>query len=1092
MNIKYKYNFLFFFSIWFIVNSMQGNLFAEQMLFYKHKEAMNNAFRQFDTLPKGWKQLERSAAFWQRHLNENGEMTSPKYLYTEAKTFLDKQLETPKDVIPNLFRYPLTKNKENLKQVQDDNFLEAKKWELLGPEISLLDYGNGKVNCVYASPVNCSLLFLGSASGGLWRSTNAGDSWEVIEWTDFISNGIMDIAISPSNPNIMYATSGDPYGVGLFKSYSLGVLKSVDGGQVWNLLMPTLDFADSLAFFEILVHPENPDIVITTTNRNILKSTDGGITWREVLSDGYFRDMKFMPSNPDVIYATTMTGYEIGGAKIFMSKDCGESWEEVAEFPFGRRIEVDVTPQNPYSLYALVGSYTTRNGAEGLYKFNFSTAIPTIDTIFNINDTTEDGKRKPNNATNYITAQSFHNLTIGVSPLDSNFIIIAGVYCGMTTDGGKTWKSVGTGHPDHHDIKFIDSFIYVCQDGGIDKIGYNEFLDQSNKKIKDCSKGLAITQYYRVGAHSFVPKRVMGGSQDNGTHLLNNEQWSHIGGGDGMTCQFHPLNPDRQYTSSQRGTWGINEKFPWITTFKYTNHSVDTFLIIGENVYDVCYKYDMIDGVMKWERYTNKLSDFGPWEWESPDTRALSYSQTDRNYLYAARGGELYITDNYGQSWKDIINTTAPISCIYVSEDNPDVFWFSCMGNVKNEKVYFYENGTITNLSYNLPNIAVNSVAFYPLDSALFIGTDMGVMCLKNGSEEWELFSDGMPFASVMDLQYVKQTGLLYAATWGRGMWCLKLNDCYTEPPILNFLKDTIICTNTFPIIAYLKNKEKGSKYIWNNGWTEDVLLINTYGEYCLYKESPDGCGSASIKITVARKYEGSNVARLLTRNPACEGDTIKYVVNKNSFPYLFEWSDGTISDTIKLTKPTELYITFDAPNHPCINTFFVDSVRFVKPLNTTPHITQIGSVLVCEEVANSYEWFIDGISQGIDSKNYIFIERPGKYELVIRDKNYCASMAQAVIIYPPINTNSIVQANIHPNPSSDKVIIELFYDGNDIADINFYDANGGFIDSYDDGVRLNRYFCDEVDFSAMSSGVYYIVVKIKDYQKSFRVIIER
>ncbi|MCL2039897.1 MAG: hypothetical protein FWG85_05655 [Bacteroidetes bacterium] len=1045
---------------------------AEQVLFYEHKEAMNNALKQFDSLPKGWKQLERSASFWQRRLNQNGEITSPKCLYNEAKTFLDKQL------------------KKN-----NDHLLTSEKWELLGPEISLMDFGNGKVNCVYASPINDSLLFLGSASGGLWRSTNAGDSWQVIEWTDFISNGIMDIAISPSHPNIMYATSGDPYGVNLFKSYSLGVLKSVDGGNVWDLLMPTLDFADSLAFFEILVHPENPDIVITTTNKNILKSIDGGITWSEVLADGYFRDMKFMPNNPDVIYATNMMGYEIGGCKMFMSKDCGESWNEIAEFPLGRRIELEVTPQNPYSLYVLVGSYTTRKGAEGLYKFNFSNDTIIIDTIFNINNITfvdEDGDLKPNNATNYINGQSFHNLTIGVSPLDSNLIIVGGVYCAMTTNGGKTWSGLSTGHPDHHDIKFIDTFIYLSHDGGIDRIGVNELLSQTNKRSKDCSKGLAITQYYRVGPHNFIPNKVMGGSQDNGTHFLYNEIWSHVGGGDGMFCQFHPLIPDKRYMSTQRTSWGINEKFPWISTFLYTTHSLDTFLIIGENVYEVFYQRDTTDGVIRNNRHSNKLSDFFPWGWYDPDTRALAYSPTDKNYIYAARGGHLHITNNYGEDWQDIISLNAPISCINVSENNPEVFWFSCMGNVENEKVYKYNNGEITNLSYNIPNIAVNSVAFYPLDSSLFIGTDMGVMRLRNGNTEWELFSNGMPYTSVMDIKYIKQTGLLYAVTWGRGMWSIKLNDCWTEPPILNFLVDTIICTSNFPVIAYLKNKEKGSKYIWNDGSTDEVLLIYNYGEYCLYKESAEGCGSVSVKITVARKYEGTNVARLLSRNPACIGDTVKYVANKNSFPYSFEWSNGSTVDTIKITENTDLYITFDAPNQPCINTFFIDNVRFVAPAFSTPTISQVGNVLICDEEASIYEWFIDGVSQGIDNKNYIFIETPGVYELIIRDKNYCVSSAEPITIYPPINNNTIVRANIHPNPSSGKVIMELFYDGNDIADISFYDGLGGFIDSYDSGVRINHYFYDELDFSDMQSGVYYILVKIKDYQKAFRIVIKR
>lgn len=1028
--------------------------------FWEIKEKIDNYLDTYKILPKGWKQYKRAEAFWQNRLLPDGKMTSAKFLLNELNSFLASE-----------------------KQNNNNYFAANKPWTAVGPFVPPSKYGNGKINCITIDPQNDSIIWIGAVSGGIWRSTDKGNSWNVIPFTDMLSNGIMDIAIAPSDPNIMYATSGDAYWTNLFKSYSLGVLKSTNRGKTWEMMTQPLDFADSLSFYKILVHPQNPDIVYASTNRSILKTVDGGKKWETILSGYYFRDMKFKPNNPDIIYASSMCNWSVGGASIYMSENAGKNWEIIKTYNDARRIELAVTPAKPDLLYALTGYYFTYGGMEGLYVYKTNENI--WNTILNRNNQTP-------NYQDFVFAQSFHNLAIGVSPTDENFIFIGGVYLGYTTDGGKTWIKKESSHCDNHIILFHDSTIYCANDGGINKTSYNEMYNKdNNSKWIDISNTLNITQYYRLGAHPYTDKLLLAGCQDNGTHLLSDGNWYHYSGGDGMECQFNPKYPQKIKTTSQRGG-GLNveDNFAWVTTFIINPLTPDTTLICGKNVWVQSYKDTNVINTC--------ISNFIETDFPN-ELRTIAISQKDKNYIYTASVYRLYYTKDYGTNWEEIYNSKATVTSITVSPDNPELFWTTHAGHFIGEKVSEFRNGERKNISYNLPNVSINCAAYHIKEKILFIGTDIGVFKLENGSEKWELFNDNMPYLCVNELEYVPTTGYLYAATWGRGVWKVRLENCDAIAPTINRAGQITICRQDLPIIIYKTSKQDGYKYFWCNGVETDTLTINETGKYYLIGVSPEGCSEVSeiFDVKVIDIPPDQYKITLLNHNPACIGDTVKYKLwqikytDETYTPYTYVWSNGCNDTIVNITEPTDLSITV-TNSIGCSQTFFVDTVKFLAP-PPIPKITKYSNLLVCHDSAYTYKWLFNGELINNDGKNFVAINYPGNYQVGIKREDIpCFSFSDVFEIkMPDTETDRILKANITPNPNTGEFNLEVFYEGDkEILEINLYDSNGGRINNKK--IKINKYSDEKFDLSNYASGKYFFELKIKDYKRIISFIIDR
>jgi len=220
--------------------------------------------------------------------------------------------------------------------------------------------GVGRINCIAFHPTDPNLFYVGAPSGGVWKTINGGATWTTT--TDQLpSLGVSDIGINLLNPNILYVVTGDKDGGNTCPTYSFGILKSIDAGATWVETGLVHETSSTIRMRRILVHPTNPDILITAGGPGIYRSTDAGATWTQVSTGDYF-DLEFKPNDPTVLFACSSNS-------IFKSTDTGLTFEKVSEgLPSSGvgRIEMAVTKANPNVIYAVLSN--SDSGFKGLYK----------------------------------------------------------------------------------------------------------------------------------------------------------------------------------------------------------------------------------------------------------------------------------------------------------------------------------------------------------------------------------------------------------------------------------------------------------------------------------------------------------------------------------------------------------------------------------------------------------------------------------------------------------------------------------------------------------------------------------------------------
>ena len=246
-------------------------------------------------------------------------------------------------------------------------------WQYIGPGntpvniVSNQKSGNGRINCIAFHPSNPNIIYAGAPSGGLWLSYAGGGSWETT--TDKLASlGVSDIVIDYTNPNNIYLVTGDG---DAGETYSVGVIKSTDGGQNWQ---PTgLQFLTSqyVYFRRIIMHPAKPLTMFAASSKGIYKTTDGWQTY-SIVAEGFYTDIMFAPNDPQTIYATTYNNN--GGAAIVRSTGGGDVGTfQVVSGPLNLnlsadRIKLAVTPAQPDAIYALASDQNNLSGFLGLYK----------------------------------------------------------------------------------------------------------------------------------------------------------------------------------------------------------------------------------------------------------------------------------------------------------------------------------------------------------------------------------------------------------------------------------------------------------------------------------------------------------------------------------------------------------------------------------------------------------------------------------------------------------------------------------------------------------------------------------------------------
>ncbi len=689
----------------------------------------------------GWKQFKRWEYFMESRVYPTGRLPEPDFVSREYKKYLKQ--------------YPKSTHKKS-----------NADWTPKGPgswNTTSYNPGLGRVNCVTVAPNDANIICIGAPSGGFWKSVDGGLTWYTT--TDSLTVlGVSAIAIDPTNSDIIYIATGDGDGGA---TYSIGVLYSTDGGYTWNTTGLNWQITQSRRISKLLIHPINPDILIAATNNGIYKTNNAGVTWN-LIQSGNFKDMEFKPGDPSTIYAC--------GSSYYKSTDTGNSFNQVTSgVPASysvNRLAIAVTPANPDYVYMLAGS-SSNSGFYGLYRStNSGTSFSTMSTTPNILGYSSNGTSTG--------GQSSYDLAIAVSPNNADEIYTGGINIWRSNDGGTTWSinaywyypepAYPYVHADCHSLDFYGPILYSGCDGGIFK------TSNGGSTWEDISAGLYITQFYRIGGFPGNSELIIGGTQDNGTNRFNTGQWTHVLGADGMEAAIDYSNPSTMYAAIQYGGLrrsydggdsfssienNINENGGWVTPYVLDPIDPNTIYAGFVNVWKSTNQGD----------FWTKISSFGG------TLRSLAISQSNPDYIYAATSSSIRRTTNGGVSWTNInagLPTSASITYITISDIDPEKIWVTFSGFSNGNKVFTSTTGgdTWTNISGSLPNIPVNCIVHQSnSNDGIYIGTDLGIYYKNNNSNDWELFSNNLPNVIVRELEIHYASGLIRAATYGRGLW---------------------------------------------------------------------------------------------------------------------------------------------------------------------------------------------------------------------------------------------------------------------------------------------------------------------------------
>jgi photosystem II stability/assembly factor-like uncharacterized protein len=704
---------------------------------------------------EGYNQFKRFEYFYESRLAEDGHLPSADINFKTWETYLKN------------YKYSGSRNSQS-------------NWLPSGPSApsNSAPYQNiGRVNCMAFHPTNPNILWVGTPAGGIWKTTNHGDSW--IPMTDNMPNlGVSSIVIDPTNPDIIYWATGDGDGRNTF---TIGVLKSVNGGAAWYTTGFTSLLYTQHRIFKMVMHPTDRNTLLIATTNGIWKTTNGGANWTQS-SSSWWPDIEYHPTNSSIMYSANWVS---GASKIYLSTNGGTSWVAKANISTNLgRIAIAVHPANPDKVIAIC----TRNdngGLEGIYESN--DLAESFQKIYAVDNAEQNIHGSYFTGSNVSTkGQGGYNNAFIINPKNPQELFVGGVNTWKSLDGGKTWKintywvgnssGVQVVHADKHNFYYHplnQNRLYDCNDGGLN------YTDNNGDSWEDISTGLNISQIYRIGITEQNNKTVMAGLQDNGSKDFSYGRWTDVWGGDGMQCHIDPANENIKYAMSQNagsmvrtsnnwatrssilGSHPEKEKGAWITPYILAPHNPKR-IYIGMKGF---YKTD--NNGASWEKLCDSLPT-------GLQFRHIVAHPQDTMTFFAATSFVIFKSSDGGSTWTQLVSTSPRvITSLKIHEKDPSKMYMT-QGNYTNGQHVFQSidgGNTWSNITFNLPNIPANSIAVHKENDAIFVGTDLGVYLKTDKSNDWILYSNNLPNTIVNDLKINYTANTLWAATYGRGLW---------------------------------------------------------------------------------------------------------------------------------------------------------------------------------------------------------------------------------------------------------------------------------------------------------------------------------
>jgi photosystem II stability/assembly factor-like uncharacterized protein len=679
----------------------------------------------------------------------------------------------------------------------------------------------GRVDDLAVLESNPSVFYVGTASGGLWKTTNNGTTWEVLfdDLDDAVSIG--DIAIPPNDANTVWVGSGENNNR-QSGSWGNGVYKSTDGGKTWK----HMGLRDSKHIARIIVDPVDHDIIYVAAlgslwgpgkERGIFKSTDGGVTWSNVLfvdQDTGATELVQDPSNNKVLYAATYQrrratwGFNGGGpgSAIWKTSDAGRTWTRLANGvpsgPLGR-IGLDVYRANPNVLYARIEhqteSGTYRSDDAGLSWRKMSSVNP----------------------------RPMYFSQIRVDPTNDLRVYVLGVQLHLSDDGGKTFVENGALHSDHHAMWINPANSNHIIDGNDGGVGISWDKGKNWEGIYNMDLG----QYYHVGYDMETPYNLCGGLQDNYTWCgpsavrsrngIVNDDWFQIQGGDGFEALIDPKDPDVIYAESQDGNIvrvnrrtneratirplpGRDEpglRWNWNTAIHISPHDSSTIYAGANKVFrstDRGHSWQAIspDLTQNVDRETLSLMGVVAKNFtiakhdgvqsygnlvqvvESPKQAGVIFAGSDDGTVNMTRDG--------GKTWTNLgskfpnMPKNAYVSGLVASVHDANTVYVAFDNHTNDDYdnyVYASVDGgnNFRSISEGLPRgQVVMTLAEDPKNPAvLYAGTEFGIFVTTNRGGSWQRLRSGLPTVPVHEIVFHPRDNDMIVATHGRSIWIL-------------------------------------------------------------------------------------------------------------------------------------------------------------------------------------------------------------------------------------------------------------------------------------------------------------------------------
>ena len=750
-------------------------------------------------------------------------------------------------------------------------------------------FRGGRSNAVSGVIGDPMTYYFGSTGGGVWKTKDAGLTWNNISDGYFKSGSVGVISIAPSDQNIIYVGMGEHAVRGVMTSHGDGVYKSYDGGKTWI----HIGLEDSRHISEIVIHPQDPETVYvavqgalfgTSKDKGVYKTTNGGNTWEQVLfvdENTGAADLSLDQNNPRVLYAGMWdhqrTPWRIRsggeGSGIYKTTDSGKTWEKLTEgLPESMgKVAVDVSPVNSEIVYANIEA---KNG--GVFKSN------------------DAGKTwKQTNKQRVTVARAWYYIEIFADPTEEDRVYVLNAPVLKSNDGGKTFQNIPNPHTDQHDLWINPSNpknMILANDGGacITFNGGKSWSTQFNQPT---------AQFYRVITDNQVPYRIYAGQQDNSTISIKSKtmyggiseyDWHSVAGGESAFIAFDENNPKKIYGTSIQGI---------IDVYDYesdTRKNIMAYpqLNLGTLPKDMKYRFNWNNPIVANPKNPKTLyygaqlvlksiDEGQSWMEISPDLTLNDSTKHDDGgvpFTNEAAGGEVYNTISYiacsekqsgeiwvgtddglvhltrdeGKTWENITPKglkESLINAIEISKKDTGTAYIAVTRYkfddlspmIYRTSDYGKNWQKITN---GIPkNNFVRVVREDPKEAdILYAGTEGGLFISFDKGNTWRAFQSNLPICPITDLT-IRDNDLI-VATSGRAFWIMDdlsaLQQTYGTPDTLSAYfvapKPTYKFTlNAAPKSPYYGQNPSGGiilDYYLPHDWSDtSILKIDIYNE---------------------------------------------------------------------------------------------------------------------------------------------------------------------------------------------------------------------------------------------------------------------